>query len=99
MSTTAPAPKDDRPAEQPFNPHTFPADLVEGQRELAETYAALHALQKRLPWGPVSRIPVGRTRPSGAESALDGPRRLTGRTNRPQSTTGCSTTSGGPRPP
>ncbi|MFF1600755.1 hypothetical protein ACFVYV_25155 [Streptomyces mirabilis] len=39
------------PAEEtPFNPHAFPVDLVDAQRELAAAYAALHTLQKRLPW-------------------------------------------------
>ena len=28
----------------------FPQDLLDAQRELHETRAALHALQKRLPW-------------------------------------------------
>ncbi|MEU6462218.1 hypothetical protein [Streptomyces sp. NPDC046976] len=56
MSSTsaAPAPKDNRPAapaeEAPFAPHAFPTDLLDGQRELAEKYAELHALRKRLPW-------------------------------------------------
>ncbi|MEU2354549.1 hypothetical protein ABZ599_16530 [Streptomyces misionensis] len=47
------APKDDRPAapadQAPFDPHAFPAELLAGQRQLAEGYAELHALQKRLP--------------------------------------------------
>ncbi|MGW2496200.1 hypothetical protein ACWCV2_17080 [Streptomyces pseudogriseolus] len=57
MSTApAPAPKDStapRPAETapaPFDPHAYPADLVAAQRRAAELYAALHALQARLPW-------------------------------------------------
>ncbi|MFI8206649.1 hypothetical protein [Streptomyces sp. NPDC085937] len=43
MSTPAPDPA-------PFDPHAFPDDLVAAQRTAAELYAALHALQARLPW-------------------------------------------------
>lgn len=43
MSTPAPDPA-------PFDPHAYPADLVAAQRTAAELYAALHALQARLPW-------------------------------------------------
>ncbi|MDI3101962.1 hypothetical protein QJ054_33550 [Streptomyces sp. AN-3] len=43
MSTPAPDPA-------PFDPHAFPADLVAAQRQAAELYAALHALQATLPW-------------------------------------------------
>ncbi|MBG7704852.1 hypothetical protein HCJ76_44025 [Streptomyces sp. MC1] len=54
MSAPTPAPNDHTPSEpaeeQPFDPHAFPGDLVDAQRELAEAYAALHVLQKRLPW-------------------------------------------------
>jgi hypothetical protein len=45
MSTPTPSPE-----ETPFDPHAFPVDLVDAQRELAEAYTALHTLQKRLPW-------------------------------------------------
>ncbi|MFF9901301.1 hypothetical protein [Streptomyces longispororuber] len=58
MSTTTPPPSPDpavsgpagtgEPA--PFDPHDFPADLIGAQRTAAELYAALHALQKTLPW-------------------------------------------------
>lgn len=34
----------------PFNPHDFPVNLIAAQRTAAELYAALHALQARLPW-------------------------------------------------
>ncbi|MEU3521058.1 hypothetical protein ABZ770_38360 [Streptomyces sp. NPDC006654] len=56
MSTPTPSPE-----ETPFDPHAFPADLVAAQRELAEAYAALHTLQKRLPW---SREPQNPRSPS-----------------------------------
>ncbi|MFE1206406.1 hypothetical protein ACFW5V_32485 [Streptomyces sp. NPDC058762] len=38
------------PAPDTFDPHAFPADLVAAQRQAAELYAALHALQATLPW-------------------------------------------------
>ncbi|MFI9772223.1 hypothetical protein ACIHJG_35975 [Streptomyces sp. NPDC052415] len=38
------------PTPPPFDPHAFPADLVTAQRTAAELYAALDALQARLPW-------------------------------------------------
>ncbi|MFF7359141.1 hypothetical protein ACFZA1_42145 [Streptomyces filipinensis] len=57
MSTTALASKDGKPSEQAepgeektFDPRHFPDDPLAGQRELAQTYADLHALQERLPW-------------------------------------------------
>lgn len=43
MSTPTPEPA-------PFDPHAFPDDLLAAQRTAAELYAALHALQARLPW-------------------------------------------------
>ncbi|MFC9280898.1 hypothetical protein [Streptomyces collinus] len=45
---TAAAPATSEPP--PFKPHDFPADLLAAQRTAAELYAALHALQARLPW-------------------------------------------------
>ncbi|OVZ99537.1 hypothetical protein B9W64_37735 [Streptomyces sp. CS159] len=49
MSTPAPAPAPEDPS-APFDPHAFPAALVAAQRQAAELYAALHALQATLPW-------------------------------------------------
>jgi hypothetical protein len=49
MSTptpTTPAPKGDAP----FDPHAFPSDLLDAQRELDGLYAALRAYQATLPW-------------------------------------------------
>ncbi|MET9776216.1 hypothetical protein ABZ023_18480 [Streptomyces sp. NPDC006367] len=42
MSTSA--------APAPFDPHAFPPELIAAQRQAAELYAALHALQETLPW-------------------------------------------------
>ncbi|MFF4057662.1 hypothetical protein ACFYZ0_18135 [Streptomyces sp. NPDC001708] len=51
MSTTTPSPEQTSDEEKkPFDPHDFPQDLRDAQREAAELYAELHALQKRLPW-------------------------------------------------
>ncbi|MFG2512633.1 hypothetical protein [Streptomyces sp. NPDC048584] len=52
MSATTPFPEptSDDEEKKPFDPHDFPRDLRDAQREAAELYAELHALQKRLPW-------------------------------------------------
>ncbi|MFF0698380.1 hypothetical protein ACFYU4_37820 [Streptomyces tendae] len=47
MSTPAPASED---SGAPFDPHAFPTDLIAAQRQAAELFAALHALQATLPW-------------------------------------------------
>ncbi|MFR0367503.1 hypothetical protein [Streptomyces sp. MCC20] len=49
-STTPPEAAGDAPAEQPYDPFAFPDDLVAAQKELHETYAALHRFQKELDW-------------------------------------------------
>jgi hypothetical protein len=39
----------------PFDPHAFPKDLLDAQRQAAELHAEIQARQKRLPW---SREPL-----------------------------------------
>ncbi|WP_051742320.1 hypothetical protein [Streptomyces xylophagus] len=45
-STTPP----ETTAEKPYDPFAFPDDLTAAQKELHETYAALHRFQKELAW-------------------------------------------------
>lgn len=50
MSATTPPPEQAPAEAKPFDPLDFPQKLRDAQRRAAELYAALHALQARLPW-------------------------------------------------
>lgn len=46
--SSAPGPATTQP--DPFEPHSFPKDLIAAQHQAAELYAQLHTFQATLPW-------------------------------------------------